>query len=377
MTLRTALFFVFFCLTQIIAAGDRLPDPDALLGALSMTKTSEITQLDQLQPLYPHEESALKRVALLFINGRPAAKALAHMTLPWHQVACVIIADGGYRNYESFIKHHDAAIEPNLKPAALVGDLDSIKEEGLQQFINRYPNTPIHRFACAKDFTDFEAGLQMIDLNKVDQVYVIGAFGGRIDHTLANLCVLLRPQYCDKVYFIEGDELLLHSTKNSALHDEYETILPYSTSKEDTIRLCYQGKSFAKQLEAIRNFYKRSAPILQYEFGIEGNLLMDLAVIMHSLEQPGKATIQSSNERLIAIDPQNPVRLTLPLGKTLSLIPLKGPVKEIETQGLVWELHHGQLSAEFVGISNLVKSEKVEIAVGEGSLLCVLIEEAI
>src|SRR5690348_6195146 len=51
---------------------------------------------------------------------------------------------------------------------------------------------------------------------------------------------------------------------------------------------------------------------------------------------PGKIFLEGENETLFAI-PQH-VELSLPVGKTLSLIPLNGPAKGIDTEGLKWPL---------------------------------------
>ncbi|MBI2810261.1 MAG: thiamine diphosphokinase [Candidatus Melainabacteria bacterium] len=85
---------------------------------------------------------------------------------------------------------------------------------------------------------------------------------------------------------------------------------------------------------------------------------------------PGKLFFESEQERLFIIDRQ--VTLSLYIGQTLSLIPLNGPVKGINTQGLKWELREGALDKHFIGISNEALSTQVFISVKTGDLLCCL-----
>lgn len=85
---------------------------------------------------------------------------------------------------------------------------------------------------------------------------------------------------------------------------------------------------------------------------------------------PGKVFLEGENESLFAI-PQH-IELSLPVGKTLSLIPLNGPAKGIDTEGLKWPLKNGTLDKQFIGISNETMTPKVTISVREGDLLCCL-----
>ncbi len=85
---------------------------------------------------------------------------------------------------------------------------------------------------------------------------------------------------------------------------------------------------------------------------------------------PGKVFLEGENETLFVIPGK--VELSLPVGKTLSLIPLNGPTKGIDTAGLKWPLKNGTLNKQFIGISNETTTPKVTISVREGDLLCFL-----
>lgn len=89
---------------------------------------------------------------------------------------------------------------------------------------------------------------------------------------------------------------------------------------------------------------------------------------------PGKVFLEGVNEILFVIPKQ--VELSLSIGQTLSLIPLNGPAKGIDTEGLKWPLKNGTLDKQFIGISNETTAEKVVISVKEGDLLCCINSDA-
>ncbi|MCX7635677.1 MAG: thiamine diphosphokinase, partial [Syntrophales bacterium] len=92
----------------------------------------------------------------------------------------IICADGGARH----------ACKAHIMPALIVGDMDSLNPEELDYFRNAGCQIITH--PAAKDETDmalaFAAALQM----KPRKIWILGALGNRLDHTLANLSLLLR-----------------------------------------------------------------------------------------------------------------------------------------------------------------------------------------
>lgn len=94
--------------------------------------------------------------------------------------AAIICADGGARHA------HALGIIPHM----IVGDMDSVSPDLLDAFAAR--GAVIRRHPTGKDETDTELALDAaLDLNP-SGVWVFGALGFRIDHTLANLSLLLK-----------------------------------------------------------------------------------------------------------------------------------------------------------------------------------------
>ena len=90
--------------------------------------------------------------------------------------AVVIAADGAL----------DHALEAGLSPAGLVGDMDSISDEGLD-WARRHAT--IERHDPDKEHTDTELALHMAADLKPARLILIGA-GGRLDHVLAAIGAL-------------------------------------------------------------------------------------------------------------------------------------------------------------------------------------------
>lgn len=87
----------------------------------------------------------------------------------------IVSADGGLRYIRAL----------NLTPELIIGDLDSVSEGGLQ-FINEN-NIKTLKFPVDKDQTDLELALKELVGRGFNHIVVIGALGGRIDQTLANI----------------------------------------------------------------------------------------------------------------------------------------------------------------------------------------------
>ena len=83
---------------------------------------------------------------------------------------------------------------------------------------------------------------------------------------------------------------------------------------------------------------------------------------------PGKLFFEDENETLVVI--QQYVELAAKIGQVISLIPLNGSAKGIDTKGLKWSLKNGTLDKHFIGMCNEATSNQVVISVKEGDLLC-------
>jgi thiamine pyrophosphokinase len=132
----------------------------------------------------PVEEVAAALLAgihhhVVVVTGSEPLDSSAVAALP--ERVLVLAADGGL----------DHALAAGLHPAGLVGDLDSVTQEGLAWATE---HATISRHDPAKDATDTELALDMAaELNPARLTLMAGG-GDRLDHTLAALGALARPE---------------------------------------------------------------------------------------------------------------------------------------------------------------------------------------
>jgi thiamine pyrophosphokinase len=131
--------------------------------------------------------------AVVFANGTPPSAALA---LEFAANAGLVVgADGGAAG----------ALEAGIRPAAVVGDLDSVTPETSASL----PSDAFHR-DDDPDSTDLQKAIEYCITAGADEIDILGAEGGRSDHALANLSVLFlyhdraRIRVVDETFVIEA-----------------------------------------------------------------------------------------------------------------------------------------------------------------------------
>ena len=85
-----------------------------------------------------------------------------------------VCADSGYDN----------AVKAGVIPDVIIGDMDSVKRslpEGIKQI----------KLKCEKDDTDTQACIDYLADAGCDEMVLVGALGGRIDHALANIMLVI------------------------------------------------------------------------------------------------------------------------------------------------------------------------------------------
>ncbi|HLI48861.1 MAG TPA: thiamine diphosphokinase [Chthonomonas sp.] len=112
---------------------------------------------------------------LILANGSPPPHDLAQRLA---STADLIIATDG-----AAAKAFDLGLQPHL----ICGDFDSIDKAQARQL---FPSAEII-VAANQDYADLEKSLQLAKDRGATQVTILGATGGRLDHTLANLALLL------------------------------------------------------------------------------------------------------------------------------------------------------------------------------------------
>ncbi len=113
-------------------------------------------------------------------GGRLGSQAFFQKRIAMADKRLIIACDGGLR--------HLAAA--GIQPDALIGDMDSITRAKLEDCERR--GVKIIRHPAKKDFTDTALALDYALALKPGTIDIWGALGGRIDHALANIHLLIR-----------------------------------------------------------------------------------------------------------------------------------------------------------------------------------------
>jgi thiamine pyrophosphokinase len=120
------------------------------------------------------------RRVIIFANGElPEPAAVRPLLRPedW-----IIAADGGTRH----------SLACGRLPHLVIGDLDSIAPDQYSQLES--DGTEFLAYPADKDETDLELALLHAASHNAEEIIVLGALGGRLDQTLANVQLLARPE---------------------------------------------------------------------------------------------------------------------------------------------------------------------------------------
>lgn len=80
----------------------------------------------------------------------------------------------------------------NIPIQAAVGDFDTVSESVLAQYVHQ-DGLYIERHQPEKNQTDTELALQIAMKRQPESITILGGTGGRLDHFLGNLQILLQP----------------------------------------------------------------------------------------------------------------------------------------------------------------------------------------
>lgn len=114
--------------------------------------------------------------AIIFINGELPNLDAARQILKADDF--IIAADGGTRH----------ALALGLLPSVVIGDLDSL-DSGNRRLLEK-GGAKIIAYSPDKDETDLELALDYAIAAGYEQICLVAALGGRLDHMLGNLSLL-------------------------------------------------------------------------------------------------------------------------------------------------------------------------------------------
>jgi len=119
---------------------------------------------------------------VIALNGQLQGSVDAYIPIIKKKESTFIAADGGVLLFEKL----------GVTPDLLLGDFDSITEKNISYYEKN--NVEIVKYPREKDETDGELALKYCLENKLNNIVIIGAQGGRLDHQLGNIFLM---EYAD------------------------------------------------------------------------------------------------------------------------------------------------------------------------------------
>jgi len=162
----------------------------------------------------------------VIVGASPAAKA-EFIETRINDDDFVICADGG----------RDILAKTSITPDLIIGDMDSSTDT------HCFENVPVKVLPTAKDDTDTMYCVKTALFMGFTKFVLLGAMGGRADHTLANLSVLLylRDHGAQCSVISEYEEITLLKTGVNVLRNvkgKTVSVMPFAC---DSVKLTYKG----------------------------------------------------------------------------------------------------------------------------------------
>ena len=159
---------------------------------------------------------------LIITNGNiESTDYLAELALKHNNIIC---ADGAVRYLRRIQRF----------PTIVLGDLDSIDKSDLSWVKDN--GVPVVTFDVKKDYTDTELAIRYAIEQGAKRITLTGALGGRIDHSLGNiyLLVLMNQLNCNGVIIEQKQDIHLIMNQSEFHWNVGETIsfVPISTKVE-------------------------------------------------------------------------------------------------------------------------------------------------
>ena len=127
----------------------------------------------------------------------------------------IICADGGANHL----------FKMGINPDYIIGDLDSINLDIINYYKDK--NVDFEKFPSKKDETDSEICIFLAEKLKATSIDFIGALGGRIDHTIANINLLyyvkekgIKPRIIsekEEIYIAVNEKIIINGNKGDTI----------------------------------------------------------------------------------------------------------------------------------------------------------------
>ncbi|HNS51794.1 MAG TPA: thiamine diphosphokinase [Anaerolineae bacterium] len=208
----------------------------------------------------------------------------------------VIAADGGAAR----------ALARGIVPDLVVGDLDSLPAGKRRALEARGCRFLVH--PRAKDETDLELALTYAAGQGAQEIIILGALGGRLDHALANLFLLAMPQLAGRsVRLVDGPDtaLLLRSGEEIRLEGQPGDLVSLLPLGADALGITTGGLAWPLQGDGLRFAFSRGVSNEMTRHQATVRLDQGLLLVVHRAHLPaaqnpvsGSGTVDSAPGRV-------------------------------------------------------------------------------
>jgi thiamine pyrophosphokinase len=200
----------------------------------------------------------------------------------WAQDTDLIIgADGGAAR----------ALAWGLQPHLVIGDMDSLPDEAQGKLTTlgcRFVEHP-----RAKDETDLELALTHAAEAGVQEIVILGALGGRLDHTLANVLLLTLPQLTGlSVRIVNGDEeaLVIRGGETVTLEGQQGDLVSLLPLGGDACGVTTTGLTWPLQGDILRFGFSRGVSNVMAEAVARIKLERGYLMVIHAIGEEKQET---------------------------------------------------------------------------------------
>lgn len=153
--------------------------------------------------------------ACILLNGKVKDTEFVKDTIKDNAYDYIICADGGAKHLYNL----------KLIPDYILGDLDSLEAHIVDYYKKNGVN--FKKFPQRKNETDTQLCVHLAKHLMVSEIHLIGALGGRIDHTVANINLMyyikelgmspLIKGKDEEIYIIENEKIRLNAKKGNTI----------------------------------------------------------------------------------------------------------------------------------------------------------------
>jgi len=177
----------------------------------------------------------------LILGGGKIDYSFAEEYLEGQKFDSIVCADSGL----------EAAERLGLNVSFLMGDFDSVDKNVLSGFLGKNSldkkGTKYIKYPREKDYTDLHLALDWVVGQKPSGIIILGATGGRLDHFIANVNILMLPMKNNiPAYIVDPyNKLCLvdsrYRIKRNALWGKYISLCPLT---EEVTGVCLYGMKY-------------------------------------------------------------------------------------------------------------------------------------